>query len=62
MISEQSKLLKIGQRVAWRDNTADQRTIAATNCSGDQITWDNGKDQFLHHNDMGEVEGRKGAP
>ena len=56
MTPEQSKQLKIGQRVAWQDSVADQGTVTASDWSGVRIAWDNGKDQFFHHNDMDEVE------
>jgi len=56
MTPDQSKQLKVGQRVAWHDSSTDQGTVIATDWSGVQIVWDNGKDQFLHHNNMTEVE------
>jgi hypothetical protein len=56
MTPERSKRLKIGQRVTWRGNAADQGTVTASDWSGVRIAWDNGKDQFLHHNNMTEVE------
>ena len=52
----QSKRLKIGQRVAWGDSADDQGTVSASDWSGVRIEWDNGKNQFFHHNNMGEVE------
>jgi hypothetical protein len=55
MTPDQSKLLKIGHRVAWRVSTTDQGTVTATDWSGVQIDWDNGKSQFFHHNNMTEV-------
>ena len=56
MTPAQSKRLNIGQRVAWRDSAEDQGTVSASDWSGVQIEWDNGKKQFLYHNNMGEVE------
>ncbi|MGY3404183.1 hypothetical protein ACVWZV_000296 [Bradyrhizobium sp. GM5.1] len=56
MTPDQSKKLKIGQRVAWHDNATDQGTVTASDWSGVRIAWDNGKDQFFHHNNMTEVE------
>ncbi len=56
MKAEQSRNLKIGQRVAWHDSAADQGTITTNDWSGVEIAWDNGKNQFFHHNNMGEVE------
>jgi hypothetical protein len=56
MTPTQSKQLKIGQRVAWRDSADDQGTVSASDWSGVRIDWDNGKTQFFHHNNMDEVE------
>jgi hypothetical protein len=56
MTREESKQLKIGHRVAWHDSAADQGTVTASDWSGVRIAWDNGKDQFFHHNNMTEVE------
>jgi hypothetical protein len=55
MTPDQSKQLKVGHRVAWRDSATDQGTVVATDWSGVQIKWDNGKTQFFHHNNMSEV-------
>ena len=52
----QSKRLHIGQHVAWHDRADDQGTVSASDWSGVRIEWDNGKNQFFHHNNMGEVE------
>ena len=51
-----SKRLKIGQRVAWHDSAEGQGTVSASDWSGVRVEWDNGKNQFLHHNNLGEVE------
>jgi hypothetical protein len=56
MKPDQSKQLKIGQRVAWQDSLTDQGTVTASDWSGVQITWDNGKTQFFHHNNMNEIQ------
>jgi hypothetical protein len=45
----------LGHRVAWHDSAMDQGTVIATDWSGVQIEWDNGKTQFFHHNNMSEV-------
>ena len=55
MTPTHSKRLKIGQRVAWHDSADDQGTVSASDWSGVRIEWDNGKNQFFHHNNMGEV-------
>ena len=56
MKPDQSKQLKIGQRVAWLDSETDQGTITASDWSGVRIAWDNGKNQFFHHNNMSEIQ------
>jgi hypothetical protein len=56
MNRDKSKSLKIGQRVAWHDSQMDQGTVTASDWSGVQIAWDNGKRTFFHHNNMDEVE------
>jgi len=47
MTPDQSKQLKVGQRVAWHDSATDLGTVKATDWSGVQIAWDNGKDQIF---------------
>jgi hypothetical protein len=56
MTPEQSKKLKVGQRVAWHGSATDQGKVTASDWSGVRIEWDNGKNQFFHHNNMNEVE------
>ena len=56
MKADQSKQLKVGHRVAWHGSKTDLGTVTASDWSGVRIAWDNGKDQFFHHNDMDEVE------
>lgn len=55
MDRDQSKRLKIGQRIAWRDSETDRGTVMACDWSGVRIAWDNGKETFFHHNDMAEI-------
>jgi hypothetical protein len=48
MTAEQSRKLKVGQRVAWwKDSATDLGTVEAIDWSGVQIAWDNGKVQFF---------------
>ena len=56
MTPAQSRKLKIGQRVVWQDAIKDQGTVTASDWSGVRIAWDNDTDQFLHHNNMGDLE------
>ena len=62
MTPSESKYLEVGQRVAWHDSATDQGTVTACDWSGVRIAWDNGKDQFFHHNNMGEIALGKGKP
>jgi hypothetical protein len=59
MTAEQSRNLKVGQLVAWHDSSTDLGTVRAVDWSGVQIAWANGKDQFFHHNNMGEINAAK---
>ena len=56
MTPAQSKQLKIGQRVVWQNSVTDQGTVTASDWSGVRIDWDNDTDQFLHHNNMDDLE------
>ena len=40
MTGAQSRLLKTGARVCWRDDKADQGTVTETNWSGVTLKWD----------------------
>ena len=42
-------------KLSDHDSATDQGTVIATDWSGVQIEWDNGKTQFFHHNNMTEV-------
>jgi hypothetical protein len=53
---EKSKTLVPGQRVAWHDSRTYLGTVSKVDWSGVRIEWDNGKEQFFHHNNIGEVE------
>ena len=56
MIGDQSRSLKVGDRVCWQNDQADQGTIAEKNWAGVTIKWDNRGDQAILHNDMAQVE------
>ena len=56
MTAEQSRDLKVGQRVAWLDSKTDLGTVETVDWSGVHIAWANGKEQFFHHNNMDEVQ------
>jgi hypothetical protein len=55
MTGAQSRLLKTGARVCWRDDKNDQGTVTETNCSGVTVKWDSRSEQSILHNDMDPV-------
>lgn len=52
MTGEQSRKLKVGDRVSWKTDHNDQGTITETNWSGVSIKWNNREQQSVLHNDM----------
>ena len=56
MTGEQSRLLKVGDRVCWGESTTDCGTVVETSWSGVIITWDDGHGASIQHNDMERVE------
>jgi len=56
MTGEQSRLLKAGDRVCWRNDQADRGTVTETHWAGLTIRWDSRGQQAILHNDMGSVE------
>jgi hypothetical protein len=56
MTGDESRLLKVGDRVCWKGSTTDLGTIIGTAWSGVRIAWDNGHTASINHNDMSEVE------
>jgi hypothetical protein len=52
---EQSRNLKVGQRVSWLGDDQDRGIIVERDWSGVRIKWDNGKTSFYHHNDMRDI-------
>lgn len=55
MTGSQSRLLKVGARVCWRDDKNDQGIVTATNWSGVTLKWDSRGEQSILHNDMDGV-------
>jgi hypothetical protein len=55
MTGGQSRLLKAGTRVCWRDDKTDQGTVTDTNWSGVTLKWDSRSEQSILHNDMDPV-------
>jgi len=56
MIGEQSRLLKVGDRVRWGNSTTDCGTVVETSWSEVTINWDNGDTAAIKHNDMTQLE------
>jgi hypothetical protein len=56
MTGDQSRLLKVGDRVCWGATTTDLGTVIETDWAGVSIKWDNGRTTSIQHNDMARVE------
>jgi hypothetical protein len=56
MTGDQSRALKVGDRVCWQNDGADQGTVTETNWAGASIKWDNRGEQTILHNDMSQVQ------
>jgi hypothetical protein len=56
MTGDQSRLLKVGDRVRWAVTTTDLGTVASNGWGGVVINWDDGRASSIHHNDMARVE------
>ena len=56
MTGDQSRLLKVGDRVCWEKSSTDLGTVTGTTWSEVTISWDNGYTASIQHNDMAQVE------
>jgi hypothetical protein len=56
MTGDQSRTLKVGDRVCWGATTIDLGTVIETDWAGVSINWDNGHTTSIQHNDMSQVE------
>jgi hypothetical protein len=56
MTGEQSRLLKVGDKVRWQNDQADQGTVTETNWAGLTVKWDSRSEQTIQHNDMAQIE------
>jgi hypothetical protein len=56
MTGDQSRQLKLVDRVCWNDDNNDQGTITEKNWAGVTVKWDNRGEQSILHNDMVQVE------
>jgi hypothetical protein len=56
MTGDQSRLLRVGDRVCWNADKNDQGTVTEKNWAGVTVKWDNRSKQSILHNDMAQVE------
>jgi hypothetical protein len=56
MTGDQSRALRVGDRVCWGVTTTDLGTVVGTTWSGVTIEWDDGRTTSIQHNDMKQVE------
>ena len=56
MTGDQSRLLKVGDRVCWGATTTDLGTVIETTWNGVTINWDDGHTSSIEHNDMARIE------
>jgi len=56
MTRDQSRVLKIYDRVCWKNSATDLGTVIGTAWSGVTISWDDGDTTSIQHNDMAQVE------
>ena len=56
MTGDQSRLLKVGDRVRWNNSATDLGTVIGTAWNGVTISWDDGHTTSIEHNDMARVE------
>jgi hypothetical protein len=56
MTGDQSRYLKVGDRVCWGATTTDLGTVGGTTWSGVTIDWDDGHTTSIAHNDMAKIE------
>jgi hypothetical protein len=56
MTGDESRKLKVGDRVRWKGDAANQGTVIGTSWSGVTIDWDDGDTSSFTHNDMGQVD------
>jgi hypothetical protein len=55
MTGEQSRALKVGNRIWWHLDISDQGIVTEINWAGVTIKWDKGSEQTILHNNMGQL-------
>jgi hypothetical protein len=56
MTGEQSRALKVGDRVCWDDSLSDRGKVIAVSWSAVTIEWEDGLTASIEHNDMGRIQ------
>jgi len=56
MTGEKSRQLKVGDKVCWQKDSADQGTVTEANWAGVTIKWSGRREQTILHNDMAQIE------
>jgi hypothetical protein len=56
MTGDQSRTLRIDDRVCWGVTITDFGTVVGTSWSGVTIDWDDGHTTSIQHSDMAQVE------
>jgi len=56
MTGDQSRLLKVGDRVCWKKSDTNLGIVTGTAWSGVTVAWDDGDSNSISHNDMAQVE------
>jgi hypothetical protein len=56
MTGENSRKLKVGDKVCWQKDKADKGIITETNWAGVTVKWENRSEQAILHNDMTQID------
>ena len=56
MTGDESRMLKVGDRVSWHSSLTDLGTVVGTTWNGVTIDWDDGHTMSIEHNDMMRIE------
>jgi hypothetical protein len=56
MTGENSRKLKVGDKVCWQKDKADKGIITETNWAGVTVKWENRSEQAILHNDMAQID------
>jgi hypothetical protein len=56
MTGENSRKLRVGDKVCWQKDKADKGIITETNWAGVPVKWENRSEQAILHNDMAQID------